>query len=243
MNRIKAPARRKEARSPAGGLPSMRPFIAASIVVHAALLTALSRPAAEPPRPVFAEPIYQVALLPSPEPNYEPPVPTAPAPPKKVEPKKAPIPKPHKDAVAIPDSKPKKTPKKPEPVQKPAAETAPVKSQDAPRATNAPVSLGDVDQKEFTQDWYLETIRVMLARAWDPPTGGTGLLLARIHLVIRRDGSIERPEVIAGTGWGLYDRSTISAVLTVHKFPPLPQDYPGDELGLTVNFQRLGDAE
>jgi outer membrane biosynthesis protein TonB len=220
----------------------MRPFVVASIVVHVAFLSALSRPAAEPQHPIIADPIYQVALIRSPEPNYEPPVPTTPAPVRNVEPKKAPVPKPNKDAVAIPEPKPKKSPKNPEPPQKLAAQVKPVKTPEAPRATDAPVSLGDVDQKEFTQDWYLETIRVMLARAWDPPAGGNGLLLTRVHLVIRRDGSIVKPEVMSGTGWGLYDRSAVGAVLTVKKFPPLPQDYPGDELGLTVNFQRLGDA-
>jgi outer membrane biosynthesis protein TonB len=230
----------------------MRRYAVASLLFHAVFLTALSRPPAEPKRAVYADPVYAVALVPG-EPNYEPPVPAAPPRPQpKPEPeKKAPPPQKKPDAVTVPTEK-----KKPEPARKKDSETGktavtstkPAESGVSGQApgskgtVDAPVSMGSVDQKDFTHDYYLELLRSMLARAWNPPPGGTGVLRASVHLVIQRDGTIVKPEVVAGSGWGLYDRSTVSAVLDVRKFPPLPEAYAGGELGLTVNFQRQGEG-
>jgi protein TonB len=223
MHPSKAPTRRKEARQPGADSPRMRRYTLFSLGIHVLVLTFVSLPWTQRERPIFADPLYEVALIQWPEPNYEPPRPALrkePEPERKAKPKPKPKPKP--ETVAL-EAK-TKTPEKAEPEPPPAEE---------------PVSLGQVDQRDFTQDWYLQLIKARLARAWDPPSGGEGMMQASLHFIIRGDGSIGEPEVRSSSGWTLYDRSTLRAVMSVKKFPPLPESYSGDQLGLTVNFKRM----
>jgi len=217
----------------------MRRYAPVSLVVHVAGLALLSLPAIRLERPVFAEPIYEVALVRWPDPNYEPPVPATP---RKKEPEPVKTPKKEtkpKDTVPVKSSKPK-----PKAEAKPEAKTVDqpkVESQaKTPVADERPVSLGQVDQQDFRHDYYLELLRSILARFWDPPPGGDGVLTASVHFLIQRDGTITTPEIVGSSGWSLYDRSALGAVLTARKLPPLPEAYEGDHLGLTVNFQRVG---
>lgn len=242
MNPTKAPTRRKEARPPDAGSPKMRRFTLLSLGIHVLFVSLFSLSLIQPLRPVPAEPIYEVALIQWPEPNYEPPKPVRP-PEKKKEPEK-PKPEPKKpkpeDAVVVPKSEPKpKPPPEPKQAEEPVPEKTPVPIQDAPEE---PVSMGEVDQKDFKHDYYLQQVRRILARAWDPPSGGTGLVEVGLHFIIDRTGAISALEVSSTSGWNLYDRAALSAVLSVKKLPPLPESYAGDQLGLTVNFQRMGDA-
>lgn len=237
MNPSKAPTRRKEARQPEAGSAPMRRYTLFSLGIHVLILTSLSLPFARRERPILADPIYEVALVQWPEPNFEPPKPVAkpkPKPPEPKPPEPKPKPKPKLETVPLKEktAPPKETPK---PETKPA-ET--VKAPETPQAQEDPVSLGTVDQPDFKQDSYLQLLRRLLARAWDPPGGGDGMNQAAVHLVIKRDGTIATPEVRTSSGWPLYDRSTLRAVLAVKRFPPLPEAYSGDELGLTVNFRQ-----
>jgi outer membrane biosynthesis protein TonB len=253
MNRPVAPIRRERARQPEAGSTLLRRYALLSLVLHVTLagLSLASFPVLRHhDRPVFARPIIEVALVPSPIPNYEPPIPQP-------EKKKQPIPlKP----VKAPETKTK--PKTEDPKEKPVKTTAaPPKEKPASTATGTsekpqsatttsapdehPVSMGMVDQANFHQDYYLETIRSILVRLWEPPTGGTpGLHQASIHFIVARDGTIANPEISAASGWALYDRSALGAVMAaVHKLPPLPEGYEGNELGLTVNFQRVEEGQ
>ena len=243
MTSTKAPTRRKEARPPDAGSPDMRRFTLLSLGVHVLFLSLISVPLIRPLRPVPAEPIYEVALIQWPEPNYEPPKPVRP-PEKKKEPVK-PKPEPKKpkpeDTVVVPkknEPKPKPVPE-PEEAETQVPEKTPVPIPDAPEE---PVSMGEVDQKDFKHDYYLQQVRRLLARAWDPPSGGSGVVRVSVHFIIDRTGTISALEVTATSAWNLYDRSAMGAVLNVKKLPPLPEAYSGDQLGLTVNFQRMGDA-
>ena len=126
MKQPDEPTRREEARLPETGSFLMRRYAPASVVVHLLVFALLSLPALRPERPVFAQPLYEVALVPWPEPNYEPPVPATPPKPKP-EPAKPPKQetKP-KDTVPVKTSKPKpKAPAEPEAkvVEPPKAET------------------------------------------------------------------------------------------------------------------------
>jgi outer membrane biosynthesis protein TonB len=241
MNPTKAPTRRKEARQPGAGSHSMRRYTLFSVGIHIAFISLISFPLVRPHRPILAEPIYEVALIKWPESNYLPPKPAQAREREKPVEKLKPRPK-QKDEVVVPKEKtprPKPTPKT-EPEEKTPA-TSP-KLVEIPNAPEDPVSLGMVDQRDFKHDYYLELLRGILARAWDPPRGGTGVIQTSLHFIIQRDGSILDPKVTVTSGWNLYDRSAMGAVLGVKKLPPLPEAYSGDQLGLTVNFQRMGDG-
>jgi outer membrane biosynthesis protein TonB len=191
-----------------------------------------------------ADPIYEVALVQWPEPNFQPPTPTRTPPkvePKPVEPEK-PKPEPRPQEVVIPEkveATPKPVEKKPPPEPKVEATPKPVET---PQVPTEPVSLGQVDQRDFKHDYYLQLLRGILARAWEPPSEGEGLRKTSLHFIIQRDGTIVAPEIIAESGWTLFDRAALRAVLSVKKLPPLPEAYTGNELGLTVDFQTMMGA-
>lgn len=238
MNPPEAPNRRMEARPPEAESTHMRRYTLFSAGVHALAFSLISFPLVRPPRPMPVEPIYNVALVQWPEPNYNPPVPARkpiPTPPK---PKPKPEPVPPEKAVVVPE---KEKPKpKPTETPKPKESPPPAETKATPEETvDQPVSLGTVDQKDFKHDYYLELLRGILARAWNPPNQGEGLMKTSLHFVILRDGTIVNPEITSASGWSLYDRSAMGAVLSVKRLPPLPEAYAGEQLGLTVNFQRM----
>ncbi len=232
----------------------MTRYLALSLGVHLAVVFLISIPLVHRVRPIFAEPIFQVALVEWPEPNYAPPVPARvpPRPQEKPREKPAAEKKPEPDAVKIQDSR--KKPEKPREETKPVVaetkkvEKTPVVSEPPPvehatpnEAPEGPVSLGAVDQPDFKHDYYLQIVMNRLAQAWVRPPGGQGVTRATIHFIIRRDGSIVQPFLQEPSGWALYDRSVDRAVHEVRQLPPLPEAYAGDQLGVTAVFQRIGD--
>ena len=232
----------------------MTRYLALSLGVHLAVVFLISIPLVHRVRPIFAEPIFQVALVEWPEPNYVPPVPTRVPPRTQEKPREKPAAekKPEPDAVKIKD--PRKKPEKPREETKPLvaenrkAETRPVVSEQPAverpvlnEAPEGPVSLGTVDQADFKHDYYLQIVMSRLAQAWVRPPGGQGVTRATVHFIIRRDGSIVQPFLQEPSGWALYDRSVDRAVHEVRQLPPLPEAYAGDQLGVTAVFQRIGD--
>ncbi len=227
----------------------------------------MSIPLSRKPDPVYADPIYTVALVEDPVPNFEPPKPTRRPEPPKPEPEPAPEPPkpepkpPEPDPVVIPKPdppkpepkpdppkpkpKPKPDPPKPEPEPKvePKPEPVPEKAPDIPEAPPEPVSVGMVDQEDFRDDNYLRRVKAIIARKWfqRQPGGSDRDALASVHLVILRDGTIRGPRIKDASGWSLFDRAALGTLLDIPRLPPLPQSYRGDELGLTVEFvQRTG---
>jgi TonB family protein len=57
-----------------------------------------------------------------------------------------------------------------------------------------------------------------------------------VHFRINRDGSVSDPELVRSSGLQYTDRMAIRAVLEA-QFPPLPADWTGQNVGLTVNFE------
>ncbi len=234
-------------------------FLALSLGVHALALILLAVPFSRNPPPLYAEPVYQVALVEWPETNFKPPVPTHTPEVKQPKPepeKPKPKPEPKKpDEVRVAE-KPKPKPEKKEPEKQPEVapkpekkaetppqeEAPPEKKVDIPDTPEEPVSLGMVDQKDFREDFYLELVRGILARAWDRPRVGKGVVRTTVHFVIRRDGTVVQPYVMEPSGIALYDRAAMAAVDRVKdRLPPLPESYSGDQIGLSVVFQSMGE--
>ena len=241
MDKNKAPTRRKEARQPGAGPSSMRRYAFSSMGIHILVLSVVSLPGVQRETPVYAEPLYEVALIEWPEPNFQPPTPS-PKKPEVVPEKPKPKPKPKavpKEAVAIPEKIVKKPAKKKKPEPEPA--TTVTKETKSTETAEEPVSLGEVDQRDFKADWYRQLVRRSLVWAWDAPSGGTGLLQTTLHFIIHRDGTITELEIRGFSGSGVHDRAAMSAVKSVGNLPPLPDDYDGEQIGWTVNFKRMGN--
>jgi len=256
------------AKVPVSDSRRMRRYTAASVLLHLVILFGVILPVTHPEKPIYAEPIYEVALFQNPVPNYQPPKPVhvdpEPSRPAVEPPQEAPKPK---ETVAVPPdvAKPKPgqkpkplvekpTPKPPvkQPVKQPEKDRKPpAKIEDVQKAQppagkvpelktappDEPVSLGMVDQKDFKQSYYLDAIRMLLAREWAKTTPpGSVPLRTVVHFVIRRDGTIESPEITGPSASSIHDRAAMAALLRIPKFPPLPDDYPGDRISPTVAF-------
>ncbi len=259
MNRLRHMLRRLWGRRLPGEPEPMNRYVILSAAAHVLAVLVLSIPLSQRPRPIFAEPVYDVALVDWPEPNYKPPVPTRKVErpkPKPVEEPPKPEPEPEPEVIKVPEKetpkpkkeeppevkKPKVEPAEKEPEEKPAEPETPQPKVDIPDVPPEPVSLGMVDQRDFKHDWYLQQVKSLLAAKWSRPRSGAGLMQATVHFIIQKDGTVVQPYIVEPSGSSLYDRAALRAVVEARKFAPLPVEYSGNELGISVKFQTMGDA-
>ncbi len=100
--------------------------------------------------------------------------------------------------------------------------------------SKTPVSGIQVDS-EFDYPDYLLTLRAKIERNWRPPTLRVPLK-TRVFFRIDRNGAILRTFVEDRTGSMPFDLSAMNAVTKSAPFDPLPSDYPGDEIGIHMDF-------
>jgi periplasmic protein TonB len=91
------------------------------------------------------------------------------------------------------------------------------------------------DNPNFKHSYYIDRLTAMLAAQWQRPAIG-GELVALVHFTIRRDGSVVSVSVVESSGYSSYDLAALRAVQQAAPFPPLPQSYTQDSLGVTVEF-------
>ncbi|HEX8724943.1 MAG TPA: TonB C-terminal domain-containing protein [Gemmatimonadaceae bacterium] len=229
--------------------PSLKVPIGASVLLHAALVTALValRPPPAPPLP----PVYRVQLIAAPAgPRAIGVVRETPAVPQPVE-QVTPPPKPKVAPKTVPvaPKKVQKTP--PKPVVKPK-ETTPVppgtKTQrvtsKTPTAGGGPeggkgsdvanVSTPGID---FPFPGYVENITRQVALRFQPP--GNSALTAQVVFLIHRDGSVTDFRFQRKSGSYAFDlaaQGAIDAAGTARAFGPLPSAYPDDVLPVIFTF-------
>ncbi|HEY7111309.1 MAG TPA: TonB family protein [Thermoanaerobaculia bacterium] len=164
-------------------------------------------------------------------------------------PEEAPPP-PSKKAVLLPAPPEKKKKEKPTPA--PAAVTAPhapdvslpssaesagAGTAAAPSGAGGAAKIGggaQIDQPDFKYDYYIEAVQMALYRSWLPTTATQ--IAPRVHFRINRDGTVADPQIVRSSGLLFADRTAIRAVLDA-TFPPLPADWSGPYIGLTVTFE------
>ncbi|MHB2033303.1 MAG: TonB C-terminal domain-containing protein [Gemmatimonadaceae bacterium] len=228
------------------GPPSLTLPIGASVLLHAAVISALFvfRPPAPPPMP----PVYRVNLVAAPPgPRAVGVVQATPAPaaeqPTPVPPPRAkPVPK----AMPAPPTRKRE---KPAPAKReatpvpPEAKTAPVtrKTQAAgggaeggKGADVANVSTAGID---FPFPGYLQNILRQIALRFSP--GSSGALTAEVAFLIHRDGSVTnfRFQKRSGSfGFDLAAQGAVDAAGTARAFGPLPSAYPDDVLPVIFSF-------
>ena len=91
------------------------------------------------------------------------------------------------------------------------------------------------DQPEFKYDYYMEIIQIGLSTNWFKPTSNIPIP-PKVHFRINRDGSVADCEIVRSSGLPFVDRAAVRAVLA-SSFPPLPADWAGPYVGLTVTFE------
>jgi TonB family protein len=107
-------------------------------------------------------------------------------------------------------------------------------------AGSGAVSLEGVD---FPFAYYVALIEARIGERWVPPEGlvtGTAPPSATVRFDIRRDGKVEDPRITVSSGISFFDLSAIRAVVESDPFPPLPDGFPGDRLGVNFVFRFQG---
>ncbi len=219
----------------------MRGSVLGSATVHAVLTLALLfvRPAREilvPGPDVVQVSLVDAALA-------ETPAPTVPrAAPEKVTPEE-------EKGVRI--EKPRSEREKPRP-QPPERRAAPAAAAPNPPAAAASVvlpyaSVGGgmrgqvaVDESNFEFAYYLQQVRIMIARNWTPAAGVPAGTRAQVYFRVSRDGSLTAPRIETSSGYPFFDQSAARAVILTGHLPPLPLGYAGPDLGVHFGFEYSG---
>lgn len=212
-----------------------------SVLVHAVALVVLvmfgNHVASNPIRPQHS---IKVSMVHLPQPKVqqtEPPAETV------VPPKPQPEIKQELPPKEVPQSKPKDPPRtevKPqEKIEVPEATVTPAETVDdvvaEPVVTGPSVVGTDTD---FPFDWYLSRIDGLIKRNWDPRQhnfGKQAVISCAVHFQIARNGTVSQVTLIRNSGVGIFDRGALRAAQTT-KMPPLPPQFTGASLGVTVNF-------
>lgn len=244
--------------------PQFRRMLTYSVVIHLCLATAVmiaravnfsfnKLPAVvysvdmiEMPRP---EPVKKATKAVAPKPKPKPPKPKPVA---KVEPK--PKPKPEAKKPPPPREKKVEIPKvvKPPPKEKPPEVKAkPVKVAKAiapapePEPEPEPVATSTVelDTDKITPElkWYIEMIRRNVWSNWIEPrhalASGVNVRVV-IRFEIGRSGAFALPpEIFEPSGNSFFDQSGYRAAFRSAPFPPLPESYTGESLGVQFGFE------
>lgn len=170
----------------------------------------------------------------------------APAPP--VEPKREPPPSEETGIRIEKRPKPKREAKPPEqspPAATPARAAPPAA---APRVALPYADVGGgmrgqvaIDASNFEFAYYLQQVRVLIARNWTPQPGLPQGTRAEVYFRVARDGSITAPVVERSSGNEFFDQAARRAVLVTGHLPPLPLGWAGADLGIHFGFEYTGE--
>ena len=101
---------------------------------------------------------------------------------------------------------------------------------------------GTVSQQDQTLlQFWINRVLANIASKWDPPSRppGSQEILAILHFRVGRNGEIIiDPETRPSSGNRRYDDAAVRAILAGQPFPPLPQGYRGNTLGINLGFRQ-----
>ena len=93
----------------------------------------------------------------------------------------------------------------------------------------------ELDVGDFCCPRYLSTMIELIRRRWDNNQRVTGSVVVRF--TIGRNGAIGGVDVDRSSGYLALDMSAQRAVLLTRALPPLPRDYPDDDLPVRLTFE------
>jgi TonB family protein len=112
--------------------------------------------------------------------------------------------------------------------------TALTKSQ-SKSSGNGSGSDGIRTDNEFEYPDYLMELRDLIEQKWRPPTP-KGTLKTTVFFKIDKTGKVVRIFIEKPTGNISFDSSAYNAVTECNPFPPLPEGYKNDNLGVHFDF-------
>ena len=85
---------------------------------------------------------------------------------------------------------------------------------------------------------YTGRIKLMIERAWLPPSHAASNLRAVVHLTIDKQGRVEQLRVVQSSGNTMFDQSLIRAIKQVSPLPPPPEDPNEPSLEAVIQFRQ-----
>ena len=101
------------------------------------------------------------------------------------------------------------------------------------------ISSARVDAHDFGSPYYLSLAFGKIRDAWENPVQSPSTLLTTIYFKILRDGSILETKVEKTSGIDLFDQSALRAIVSSAPFPPLPNEFTGEYLGIHLEFEYI----
>lgn len=98
---------------------------------------------------------------------------------------------------------------------------------------------GQIGLSSFPYTYYLQVIHTRISGNWftsQISPGIAGEFHTTLSFRISRSGEISSPEIKEKSGIRALDLSAIRAIHSSAPFPPLPRDYEGEYLGITLIF-------
>jgi TonB family protein len=230
------------------------PYVGASLLLHGVAFFVYVRAVSGARVPVPYPAAYRVSLVQLPGARSGGAAP-APAPEEKKDEKTVRLPeKPRPMKKTEPEKKkpdPKKETREREESAPGGKETVGAASIGSGAGTGAGVGVGtgsgsgvvSVEGGDFPFLYYLALIEARIGDRWVPPEGlasGAAPPSATVRFVIFRDGGVHDPEIAVSSGISYFDLSAIRAVLDSDPFPPLPEGFPGERLGVNFVFRYEG---
>jgi protein TonB len=222
-------------------------------VVYNVNLMETKRPA---PKKKAVAPVAPKPKPPKPKPKPPPPKPKPPPPkPKPEPPKPKPVVKKVEPPKVVKAPEPKKEPpkaivkpevkQKPPPPPPPPPPPEPVVVAKAPEPEPEPVLTDTVelDTDHITPDlkWYIGVVRNKVWRNWIEPrhalSSGANIRVVIRFEIDRSGGFAVDPSILEPSNNSFFDQSGLAAVMRATPFPPLPESYTGETLGVQFGFE------
>jgi len=226
-----------------GALALTRDREPAAVVTSVLNVRLMPLPGGGPPGPAVTPPKRVVEEPTPPEPA--PPVEEKPEEPEEVPPPPEPAPVPVKKPAPAPLKTEKGAASSPEPsaALEPPARRAGPPAAPAPQAGSGGPgafsggSPGVSLDSPFPYPWYLDVLRRRVSAAWVKPSAADALDRGTIvYFRVLADGGLGLVEVERSSGLDMYDRSTLRAVHSMGRLPPLPTGFREAYLGVHFEF-------
>lgn len=99
------------------------------------------------------------------------------------------------------------------------------------------ISSAQLDAYNFGSPYYLSIVFGKIRDVWENPVQSSSTLMTTIYFRILRDGNIEETKVEKTSGLDLFDQSAVRAIISTAPFPPLPNEFTGEYLGIHLEFE------
>lgn len=103
---------------------------------------------------------------------------------------------------------------------------------------------GNEDELPSGFGGFVGLIRDKVGQKWSPLWwSGAEIRQCEVHFVLLKDGTMTNIEILKPSGLAYLDRSALRALQEAQPFPPLPDGFIGDGLGITFRFELNRQAQ